>query len=369
MKYSVAVQIGHRGAGLGNEVRALAKARIGARILGAQLVEQPWWMNPRHYGEDLGYNIVPPLRANLSRAWTPTVTVGRAEFSGWDYEQTMRELAPKLPERFVLRHASGMAGGLLAIASERAFVAERLGVVQAGQSGQAVQAVHSGQSDQGSPGTTIGVHVRCGDFVTGEVRPAEFNRRLDMAWTQAAAVAVAKGCIGPTRFLVFTDAGGEDLELVKQMVKSLGDYGPSELSSRRVLDDLRLLAGCDWIIPSVSSFSMLAIYLSTARYVWPAAHLVEHGPLGSIWGYEQEVASGPVAAAVEAMKGGVAPEWFRAVPFEVRSSGAVSNWVREVSEFVPDPKSSENWSNSGDLILCGVAPRWSSSGTLMTLED
>lgn len=361
MRYSVAVPIGHRGAGLGNEVRALAKARIGARVLGAQLVEQAWWMNPRHYGEDLGYNIVPPLRANLSRAWTPTVTVGRAEFSGWDYEQTMRELAPKLPERFVLRHASGMSGGLLAIASERAFLAERLGVVQA------AQAAHV--AEQGSPGTTIGVHVRCGDFATGEVKPGEFNHRLDMAWTQAAAVAVAKGCIGPTRFLVFTDAGGEDLELVKQMAKSLSAYGPAELSSRRVLDDLRLLAGCDWIIPSVSSFSMLAIYLSTARYVWPAAHLVEHGPLGSIWGYEQEVAAGPVAAALDATKAGAASGWFRAVPFEVRSSDAVSNWVREISELDGDSTSGEKWSNSGDLILCGVAPRWSSSGTLMTLED
>ncbi len=361
MRYSVAVPIGHRGAGLGNEVRALAKARIGARVLGAQLVEQPWWLNPRHYGEDLGYNIVPPLRANLSRAWTPTVTVGRAEFSGWDYEQTMRELAPKLPERFVLRHASGMSGGLLAIASERAFLAERLGVVQA------AQAAHV--AEQGSPGTTIGVHVRCGDFATGEVKPGEFNHRLDMAWTQAAAVAVAKGCIGPTRFLVFTDAGGEDLELVKQMAKSLSAYGPAELSSRRVLDDLRLLAGCDWIIPSVSSFSMLAIYLSTARYVWPAAHLVEHGPLGSIWGYEQEVAAGPVAAALDATKAGAASGWFRAVPFEVRSSDAVSNWVREISELDGDSTSGEKWSNSGDLILCGVAPRWSSSGTLMTLED
>ena len=369
MRYSVAVQIGHRGAGLGNEVRALAKARIGARVLGAQLVEQAWWMNPRHYGEDLGYNIVPPLRANLSRAWTPTVTVGRAEFSGWDYEQTMRELAPKLPERFVLRHASGMAGGLLAIASERAFVAERLGIVQSGQAGQAVPSGQSGHSDQGSPVTTIGVHVRCGDFATGEVQPGVFNCRLDMSWTQAAAVAVAKGCIGPTRFLVFTDAGGEDLELVKQMVKSLGTYGPAELSSRRVLDDLRLLASCDWIIPSVSSFSTLAIYLSTARYVWPAAHLVKHGPFASIWGYEPDVAAGPVAAALDATMAGAAAGWFRGIPFEVRSSDAVSNWVREVSEFLPDPKSSENWSNSGDLILCGVAPRWSSSGTLMTLED
>jgi hypothetical protein len=27
------------------------------------------------------------------------------------------------------------------------------------------------------------------------------------------------------------------------------------------------------------------------------------------------------------------------------------------------------WSNSGESILCGVAPLWSSYGTLMTLED
>ena len=362
MKYSVAVQIGHRGAGLGNEVRALAKARIGARILGAQLVEQAWWMNPRHYGEDLGYNIVPPLRANLSRAWTPTVTVGRAEFSGWDYEQTMRELAPKLPERFVLRHASGMAGGLLAIASERAFLAERLGVVQAVQSGPPAQ------SDQGSPVTTIGVHVRCGDFVTGEVRPGEFNRRLDMAWTQAAAVAVAKGCSGPIRFLVFSDASGEDLDPLKRIVSYLSNFGTAELSGGRVLDDLRELAGCDWIIPSVSSFSMLAIYLSTARYVWPAAHLVEHGPLGSIWGYETSMAQGPVASAVSQAQEGVSPAWFRGVPFDRGVSDAVSQWVHEVSQNPSEQVSAESWNNAGDLILCGVAPRWSPSGVLMTHE-
>ncbi|CAB4530058.1 unannotated protein [freshwater metagenome] len=355
MKYSVAVPIGHRGAGLGNEVRALAKARIGARVLGAQLVEQPWWLNPRHYGEDLGYNIVAPVRANLSRAWTPTVTVGRAEFSGWDYEQTMRELAPKLPDRFVLRHASGMAGGLLAIASERAFIAERLGVVQQ-------------KTLPGSRDTTIGVHVRCGDFASGEVQPGKFNLRLGMDWTEAAAIAVAKGCSGPIRFLVFSDASGEDLDPLKRMVSSLSTFGTAELSGGRVLDDLRELAGCDWIIPSVSSFSMLAIYLSTARYVWPEVHLVEHGTFGSIWGYEAVVKDGPVADAISEAHGGVSPAWFRGVPFDPRVSDAVSQWVQEVSQNLSEQASAESWTDAGDLILCGVAPRWSPSGVLMTHE-
>ena len=355
MRYSVAVPIGHRGAGLGNEVRALAKARIGARVLGAQLVEQPWWLNPRHYGEDLGYNIVAPIRANLSRAWTPTVTIGRAESLGWDYEQTMRELAPKLPDRFVLRHASGMAGGLLSIASEQAFLAERLGVVQ--------QQVLPGSRD-----TTIGVHVRCGDFASGEIQPGKFNLRLGMDWTEAAAIAVAEGCSGPIRFLVFSDASGEDLEPLKRMVSSLRNFGTAELSGGRVLDDLRELAGCDWIIPSVSSFSMLAVFLSTARYVWPGVHLVEHGPFGSIWGYETPMAQGPVASAVSRAQEGVSPDWFRGVPFDPGVSEAVSQWVHEVSHNPSEQASGETWNNAGDLILCGVAPRWSPSGVLMTHE-
>jgi len=63
------------------------------------------------------------------------------------------------------------------------------------------------------------------------------------------------------------------------------------------VEDLSVLASCDVIVPSISSFSLLAIFLSDALYVWPAQHLHDADGWRSIWGHEPRQASGPTAGS------------------------------------------------------------------------
>ena len=346
MRYSVAVPIAWNGAGLGNEVRVLAKAYLGAQVLGAELVEQPWGLNRFRYGGEMGHNLVLPAAAFVSRAWTPTVTIGKPDFvAGQDYVQLLSDLAPSLPERFVLRHASGMKGGLWGIRQARQFLRDRLGFQDQAR-------------PPGSP-VRIGLHVRRGDFSPGVVRPGTFNTRLGLEWTTAAAVAVAEGVPGDREFVLFTDARPDEVD---GLVRQLGGTAPVALAGGSVLEDLAGLAACDWLVPAISSYSMLAVFLGESRYVWPHEHLFFDRGLGSVWANEPDVAAGPTATAQAAALEGVPSHWFRAVPFSPAAARPVSEWVSKVSEH------GGRWDDLGDLVLYGVAPDLA-SGSTFTPED
>jgi len=341
-RYSVAVPIVLRGAGLGNELMPLAKAQIGARVLGAELVEQPWWLNRFGYGPEMGKNIGKPALSAVSRVWSPTVNVGAQQLGGRDYETLMKELAPTLPKRFVVRHTSGMSGGLLTIKSAKPFLAQRLGFTD------------TQHSNTGS--TTIGIHIRRGDFESSDVRPEATNVRLGLSWSEAAAVAVASGITGSVEFIVTTDASGPDRVPVDALIGRLATLGTARLARGSVLDDLRTLSSCDWIIPSISSFSLFAVFLGSARYVWPLHNLGANDGMLSIWGHEPEAAAGPTKTAAEAARGDVPPQWFRAAGFDSSVAEGVTEWVSAVSA------SDEQWDERGDLSMYGVVPDWSIGG-------
>jgi hypothetical protein len=50
--------------------------------------------------------------------------------------------------------------------------------------------------------------------------------------------------------------------------------------------DLATLAATDIILPSISSFSMLAIFLGRSNYLWHKDHLNENGGWYGIWSHE-----------------------------------------------------------------------------------
>lgn len=280
------MQSGRRGAGLGNEVFALAKAHIAAEVTGARLVEQPWLINPRQYWRVLGPNLALPVYGKLA---SPLLDVVDLPFEAladpWNYRAAMEALAPRLPARYELRHTSGMAGGYLAIDSARDFLQRRL-------------AFPAAPTRKGSPAqpVRIGVHMRLGDFQPGRLQPGVFNVRTPVEWTTSAVTAIIAALERPAEVVLHTDGKPRDPDL-RQFRGALADHRV-RLQCGGMLADLASLARSDVVVPSVSAFSTLALFLGDAPYVWPADHLNRHGRWASLWGHEDAVAAGPTAAAI-----------------------------------------------------------------------
>jgi hypothetical protein len=286
-RISLARPQGWRGAGLGNEIFALGKARIAAQLLDGRLVEQPWWLNPRRYGPDLGRNVWQPVRSGLLSPALPVLRLGTADVATvFDYEASMRRLASQLPRNWMLVHESGMSGGYLGIRSARGFLQRRLGLATFPPATRG--------------GLRVGIHYRAGDFSSQPLRPGVFNARLVPHWVTSAMAAVGRSWDGQVDYALHTDAPVWDPD-VQAIRAGLPPGSTLTLSHGRVLDDLRSLASCDVIIPSVSSFSMLAIFLSDALYLWPREHLTETQGWLSIWGYDDQVRRGPLAAHAASM--------------------------------------------------------------------
>lgn len=334
-RLSVASPQGRRGAGLGNEVFALAKAHIGAVTLGATLVEQPWWLNPRRYGHVLGYNIVPPLVSATAGMWVPKIQLTRQRVSNpWDYTRSMETLSPALPRSCVVVHASGMAGGYLGIRDARLFLRQRLGVVPR-------------QRKPADP-LRVGLHIRAGDFSFEPVRPGVFNARLSVDWVLHAVRCVLRCWPADVQLAVYTDARSDDPSLTGLLGGlPVSAKLASNVSSGGVLDDLRGLASSDVIIPSVSSFSMLALFLSDAAYLWPEHHLDHSAGWLSIWGNEPDSRSGPISRNIRRVTEMAQSPTPRGIPLRIDQQPDLRQWLVQATE-------DSMWCKEADLLLHGV---------------
>jgi hypothetical protein len=289
VKYSLPEITGARGAGLGNEVIPWGKAFLAARALGLKLVDPPWWLNKRPYGRELHATRWGTAEYLALRAM-PTISIDSAmveSLGSWDYFDAMMKLKadryPLLRSRPVLLHSSGMDGGYLAIRKARRFLATR---ILYSRSSEALVTAGS------EAAVRIGVHVRAGDFSAANLEPGVFNVQLSMDWYVETITSLVHRLGGLVQVLVASPRPIIELE-------DLGGLAEISQLSGTSVEDLSVLASCDVIVPSISSFSVLAIFLSDALYVWPAQHLHDVGGWRDIWGHEPRQISGPTARARE----------------------------------------------------------------------
>jgi hypothetical protein len=285
VNYSLPGITGPRGAGLGNEVIPWGKAFLAARALDLKLVDPPWWLNKRPYGRELQTSVLRTAEYLALRAM-PTISIDSAKvksLGSWDYFDAMMELKAdqhSLPRsRPVLLHSSGMDGGYLAIRKARRFLAARLlysrGVDPLATAGNEAS-------------VRIGVHVRAGDFSAGELEPGIFNVQSPTDWYVETITSLVQRLGGLVEVLVASQGPILDLDDQDGIVEIRQLRGTS-------IEDLSVLASCDVIVPSISSFSLLAIFLSDALYVWPAEHLHDVDGWRDIWGHDPRQVSGPTA--------------------------------------------------------------------------
>ena len=332
---SVAPQFGRRGGGIGNEVFPLAKAYIASDALGAKLVEQPWWLNPRGYGSHLGSNVASPIFSFIAGGLVPAFDIPEQRIAPFrTYREAMASIGESLPSSYVLRHTSGMFGGYAGIVDAGGFLAGRLGV---------------GDAKRSASERIISIHLRGTDFSPGTLMPGQFNTRIPLEWSTATAGAIAQGLEGPIAFRICADSNLQGSEALRWISGSLSAMGEVRYERQSAWEDLHALVASDFIVPSISSFSMLAIFLSNARYVWPASHLNRVGPYGSIWHHEPRVSAMFTPAAIEWAQ-------LRDDLSDYRSYACGLEDLKRVSEWAAGADSRAHYDERGDLIMYGVTP-------------
>ena len=283
---------GRRGAGFGNEVMAWGKAYVAAEALGLRLLAPRWLLNRYRVGDQLGVGRGAMLRAELAARLLPTKELTEAEYRAAGHVD-FGDAVVAARDQGLLGGArvlvtSGMWGGYAAIARSRPFLRERV----IGTPGARELAV----SATGTASVTVGLHVRRGDFGEQAPGPGTFNRPVPTSWF-CSVVRSLQEQVPDAAYAVCTDAGDGELPELTALpgVSLVRGTGPAA-----AIQEIAVLASCDLLVCSVSSFSMLAAFLSDRPYLWYAPQLTPVDGSLTIWGAEpaQQAAGSPTRQAV-----------------------------------------------------------------------
>lgn len=292
-----------RGAGLGNEMIVWAKAFIAGQMLGLAVEHPAWGLNKRRYDRYFGTSRGDWIRHRALRTGLPFFRfddVARLRHGG-ELEPALRAFAAEhgLPRRgpYVLG-LHGMGGGYAPLAPARDFLRAQL----LGTRGT-LRNLYDLDRRAGSDRLRIGLHVRRGDFKglgTQESYRGRFNVTVPLDWYVAVATGLARALGDRISIVVVSDADETELAPLIQAV-------PCHLTAHqpdRDVSDLLALASCDFLLCSISSYSLWAAFLSDGRYGWFAPNLTLHDGYGSIWGHE--AAQQAVGSATQAALASVA---------------------------------------------------------------
>lgn len=284
MRYSIAAPIGGlRGAGLGNQVFPIAKAWLGARILNQRFVDVPWALNPRGYRSEFGTSRLDFARHRLLSATSRPIRISAEMFASTgesDYVAAMDALIARgaiTPKRSTL-HDSGMNGGYAAIRQAREYLRTRLTGTEAALRSPVVRNL----LHQRAIRPVVGVHVRAGDFGMEPPNPGDFNARLPADWYFDAVRAIASE-LPEAIYILVTEPDGMDLA---RRIASEAGLQKAVVTSGSATEDLAVLTQADLIVASVSSFSMLAAFLSDAPYLWYRPQLSRSQNGHTVWSDE-----------------------------------------------------------------------------------
>lgn len=328
---------GRRGAGFGNEAMAWGKAYAAAEALGLRHLAPRWALNRYHVAAQLGLGRAPMVGSDLAARLLPSTVVteevyrqtGVVEFGAAMVEAQAAGLL-----RGKVLVTEGMWGGYAAIARARGFLHDR--VLEAPGARDLVGA-------SVGDGPTIGLHVRRGDFDGGSPEPGTFNRPVATAWFVSVLRSLAAQLGDRASYVVCSDAPAEalaDLAAVPR-TRLVRGTGPSA-----ALQELAVLASCDVLVCSVSSFSMLAAFLSDRPYLWYAPHLTAVDGCATIWGHEPaQQRDGSLTRQAVALRGS---QPARGIP--VPDSGDVPLDVLGLA--TPEG----GWDRRRDLLYYGAVP-------------
>lgn len=288
-----------RGAGLGNEMIVWAKAFIAGQILGLAVEHPAWGLNQRRYDRYFGTSRSDWIRHRALKAGLPFFRFDDAARlrHGGALEPALRAFAAEhgLPRRgpYVLG-VHGMGGGFAPLAPAREFLRAQL----LGTRGT-LRNLYDLDRRAGSDRLRIGLHVRRGDFQSLSAQQSyrgRFNVTVPLDWYVRVATGLSHALGDRISIVVVSDANEAELTPLTRAV-------PCHLTVQqrdRDVSDLLALASCDFLLCSISSYSLWAAFLSDGRYGWFAPNLTPHDNYGSIWGHEaaQQTANSETQAAL-----------------------------------------------------------------------
>jgi hypothetical protein len=299
--------VGGRGSGLGNELGAWARAYLMSREIGAACLAPAFGRNERGYSRHFGTARLDWLGHQLLLRGLPSVRFEEADYlahGGGDVAQAFAAFADarQLRRRAPLVVAtSGMWGGVFHAERALEFIRATLYGTRYARSNLAELAARRDPAC-----LTVAMHVRLGDFATGQAAPEayqhRFNISLPLAWFIGIGRQLRQALGRSVQFQVFSDGTPEQLAPLTQVINPLNtaSAAPADVS------DLLALSQADLLVCSVSSYSMWAAALSDAPYLWfkPQLHRHDDGAL-SIWGHEpgQQAAGSPTRLALETPSG------------------------------------------------------------------
>ncbi len=277
---------GRRGAGLGNEMLAWAKAYIGSEVLGARLLHPAWGLNDRGYWRDFDTSRLDWLGYAMLRGALPTLTFTEADYRA-QAPLDLRAAVQRFAERHHLhrRHAyvirfDGMWGGFGAITGAEDFIRGQL-LACRGAKPNLDETMRQVPRDR----ISIGVHIRGGDFLQ-PVEESNYrgkdNVRLPLSWYRNVCRNLRRLLGAHACFITASDMTADELTPLADDIEVVRTAG----TGRRDISDLLVLSSCDLIVCSLSTYSMWAAFLSRGRYIWFAPNLAQHDGVCSLFGTE-----------------------------------------------------------------------------------
>jgi hypothetical protein len=205
--------------------------------------------------------------------------LGNAE-NLWCYKSILEQIASResltSAKRLRILHASKMTGGYLAIRESRANL---------------LKLFELNFSECRTLDRSVTLHLRGSDEVSLNSKRI-LQREIEDYFKPALLDLSNSGC-DFTKLNLISNLSSNNLQVrdLLNFAKSIGficDYSEAD-----TLTHLKLLANSSFIIPSISTFSLLGIFLSEAKYFWPSGYTSLSDNWYSIWGKEESQILGP----------------------------------------------------------------------------
>ncbi len=287
---------GRKPAGVGNEIFNYSKVQIANQVLPGVLHGPKTRKGTHELPKELMltqgnfYN----LRIFLARASNKLLIIDQTLYyetakniGDWDYSKVFFKLVEINPGKSHFLHSSKMSGGYLSIRSFRNSLCSMIMTGDLIRGGRVLVALHI----RGSVMTTKKFSL----FRKPDINPAtikntfgEFNKETPTSFYLDAIDELAN--FHKTKSALFKivtnlNPSHPKIMVIVEKLEDLSlDY---TLVNGTQMDSVREIAESDLIIPSISSFSLLAIFLSQSRFIWPSSNLYEHKGFLSIWGFER----------------------------------------------------------------------------------
>jgi hypothetical protein len=339
-----------------------AKGWIASQVLDAHLIGPSWGINKRKYYRNFQTSRTDVLLEEIFKR------LPHYAFTERDYWESGEDDFGKAVEKWAKARGlderrsfivtvGGMYGGYLGIRNARQFLLSKLL-----NSRNALRNIYDIASKLDRSKLFVAVHMRFGaDFTTlsdDENARGKWNLQIPGEWYLTVCETIQRELGDAVQFHFFTDRGGPAFD------EAVRRFNPDQAGSGVLSEcsDLLLMSQADLCICSISSYSLMAGFLSNGLYLWYEPQLTYESGLYTFWGVEETQKSerAPTKESVELMKA-VMP----GSPWETAFRGYAMTTGSALPQGLVDQLRHKLLANdrSASLLEYGCLPAWTLAST------